>query len=164
MTHSQIKPDNAQTKRPRSAYRRAGSPDYDAINRAALHSSHDLVPTLLPHGKLQGREWVARNPLRADRKAGSFKINLNTGQWGDFATDHKGGDLISLYAYLFGLKQAEAARKLADILGLPGGSADRVSVTDLQSERPSNLPEGVTDHEQHATGSGAAIGVTLTEG
>jgi hypothetical protein len=73
----------------------------------------------LPDGRRFGREYIARNPTRRDRRPGSFKINLVTGHWADFATDDKGGgDLISLAAYLFGLTHAEAARRLAAMLGV----------------------------------------------
>jgi hypothetical protein len=66
-----------------------------------------------------GREYTARNPRRPDRNAGSFRINLNTGRWADFAIGDGGGDVISLAAYLFGVSQIEAARRLADLLGVP---------------------------------------------
>ena len=99
--------------------------DYDAINRAALHQSASLVPEWLPDGFRQGHEYVARNPHRADRRHGSFKINLRTGRWQDFATGDRGGDLISLFAFVFRLSQSEAARKLSEILGLSSGSAGR---------------------------------------
>jgi hypothetical protein len=64
-----------------------------------------------------GSEWVARNPMRADRHLGSFKINLRTGRWADFATGDAGGDLISLRAYLDGIRQGEAARRIAREIG-----------------------------------------------
>ena len=53
------------------------------------------------------------NPHRRDRTTGSFKINLRTGRWADFATGDKGGDVISLAAFLWGVSQREAARRLA---------------------------------------------------
>jgi hypothetical protein len=68
----------------------------------------------MPGGKRIGREYVAKNPTRPDRRAGSSKVNLQTGRWADFATGDKGGDAVSLAAYLFGLRQSEAARRLAD--------------------------------------------------
>ncbi len=95
--------------------------DFDAINRAALASLPALLRRWLPDGRLVGREYTARNPRRADRRPGSFKVNVNTGKWADFATDAKGGDVVSLAAYLSGSRQAEAARELADMLGLPHG-------------------------------------------
>lgn len=67
---------------------------------------------------MEGREWVARNPRRADRQLGSFKINLRTGRWADFATTDRGGDPVSLAAFLFSLSQAEAASRLASMLGV----------------------------------------------
>jgi hypothetical protein len=77
-----------------------------------------LVARWLPKGRREGREWVTRNPTRADRCPGSFKVNLVTGRWADFASGDKGGDAISLAAYLHGLTQLEAARRLAEMLGM----------------------------------------------
>jgi hypothetical protein len=71
---------------------------------------------LLPDGKLHGQEWVARNPRRVDRTPGSFRVNIRSCKWADFATTDKGGDLISLVAYLADVRQAEAARRLAAML------------------------------------------------
>ena len=88
------------------------------INAAALAALPMLCARWIPGGKRIGREYVARNPTRADRRAGSFKVNLQTGRWADFATGDKGGDAISLAAYLFGLRQSDAARRLADALGI----------------------------------------------
>lgn len=92
--------------------------DFDRINRAALASLPALVARWLPDGRREGVEYVARNPRRADRRAGSFRVNLHTGRWADFATDDKGGDVVSLAAYLAGTSQADAARHLADMLGV----------------------------------------------
>ena len=92
--------------------------DFDSINRAGLASLPTLLRRWLPDGRLVGREYTARNPRRADRRPGSFKVNVNTGKWADFACDAKGGDVVSLAAYLSGAGQAEAARALADMLGL----------------------------------------------
>lgn len=92
--------------------------DFSRINAAALPALPALCARWLPAGKSVGREYVARNPTRKDRRAGSFKVNLQTGQWADFATGDKGGDVVSLAAYLFGLRQSEAARRLADALGI----------------------------------------------
>jgi len=82
-------------------------------NRVAQAELGKLVRCWLPDGRQEGSEWVARNPRRADRNLGSFKINLCTGNWADFATGDKGGDAISLLAYLRRVSQAKAARLLA---------------------------------------------------
>ena len=95
--------------------------DFDAINQAALAAFPAVLNRLLPGGKLNGRELVALNPRRADRKLGSFKINRYNGRWCDFATGEKGGDPVSLVAYLADVSQGEAARLLAQMLGLEIG-------------------------------------------
>ncbi len=79
------------------------------------------VRQLLPDGRLEGREWVALNPTRVDRHRGSFRINIQTGRWADFATDDKGGDVIALVAYLEGTSQIDAARRLINMTGVRHG-------------------------------------------
>lgn len=88
------------------------------MNSAALRELPALLARWLPDGRALGREWTARNPRRADRHPGSFRVNLRSGKWCDFATGDKGGDPVSLAAYLFNLTQSDAARRLADMLGV----------------------------------------------
>jgi hypothetical protein len=92
--------------------------NFAAVNAVALRALPLILSRWLPDGKRLGREFVARNPTRADRSTGSFSINLVTGKWSDFATNDSGGDPVSLAAYLFGLSQVDAARRLADMLGI----------------------------------------------
>jgi hypothetical protein len=96
--------------------------NFTAINRAALARLPAILNRLLPRGQREGREFVALNPCRADHHLGSFRINLDTGRWADFATRDKGGDPISLAAYLANVSQGEAARLLARMLGLETGN------------------------------------------
>ncbi|MCX6118872.1 MAG: hypothetical protein NT027_15140 [Proteobacteria bacterium] len=86
---------------------------------AALAQSRcrNLIPTILPEGVEKSGEWISRNPRRNDKSLGSFKFNLNTGLWADFATGDCGGDIISLIAYLDQSSQLNAARKLMKIMG-----------------------------------------------
>ena len=92
--------------------------NFDGINTAALAALPSILDRWLPGGRRQGREYVCRNPKRDDRSLGSFKVNLTTGRWADFAAGDAGGDPISLAAYLHDINQAEAARRLAAMLGL----------------------------------------------
>ena len=92
--------------------------DFSEINRIATANLPDLLRRWLPTGRTEGREYVALNPRRQDARLGSFKINMQTGKWSDFATGDRGGDVISLAAYLAGIGQAEAARKLSTMLDL----------------------------------------------
>src|ERR1700719_2905999 len=98
-----------------TAYRRIA---FRRIADEARANCASIIMQWLPSGKRYGREWCALNPRRNDRRIGSFRVNLRTGSWGDFATDDRGGDLISLAAYIYGLSQAEAALKIAQMLGV----------------------------------------------
>ena len=92
--------------------------DFAEINVAALAVLPSLLQRWIPGGVVRGSEYVARNPTRRDRRPGSFKVNIRTGRWADFATDYRGGDVVSLAAYLAGTGQVEAARALATMLGV----------------------------------------------
>jgi len=99
--------------------------DFRRINTAALGAAESILRRWLPDGRVIGAEYTARNPTRPDHKAGSFKINMKTGKWGDFATGDRGGDLIALGAYLFNMGQGETALLMAEMLGVDpheGGS------------------------------------------
>ena len=99
----------------------AGIINFQEINRAAMSDLAVILHRWLPDGKIRGHEFIARNPTRADRRPGSFSINLNTGVWKDFSSGDKGGDPVSLCAFLFGLSQGDAAKKMGDMLGVNHG-------------------------------------------
>jgi len=92
--------------------------DFKLIAKTALGQAESLVWDLLPEGKREGAEWVAINPTRIDNTAGSFRVNLNTGKWSDFATGERGRDLVSLYAYLNHVSQLQAAKAVAELIGM----------------------------------------------
>ena len=84
------------------------------IARQALAHADSLLHEWLPTNKTQGCEFVALNPKRVDSRLGSFKVNMNTGVWADYAYPSiKGPDLVALYAYLNDLSQIEAANAIA---------------------------------------------------
>lgn len=94
--------------------------DIKALLTARMES---LATQLAPQGRRDGREWTALNPTRADGKMGSFRINLSTGLWADFATGDK-GDPLALIAYLAtGGDIAAAIRWAKDWLGLSSDGA-----------------------------------------
>ena len=92
--------------------------DFDQVRAAAQQSALAICHRIIPGGRVVVGEYVVRNPKRADRTPGSFKVNLRTGRWADFATGHRGGDLISLVAWRFDVSQLEAARRLSSLLSL----------------------------------------------
>ncbi len=95
--------------------------DFEAIAREARFSLRAVLVRILPGGRVVGRKYVALNPTRADRRLGSFKICIvgsRAGCWSDFATGDKGGDVISLVAYVENISQQEAAKLVARMLSL----------------------------------------------
>jgi len=90
--------------------------DYKKINDAALARLDDLLQQLLPGGRVEGNEYKVGSLKGEEGK--SCSVNRVTGKWADFATDEKGGDPISLFAAIRGIKQSEAACELARYLGL----------------------------------------------
>lgn len=93
-------------------------PDFAQVALAARRDALAVLRRLLPSGRLQASEWIARNPTRVDRRPGSFRVNVRTGRWADFATGDRGGDLVSLVAHLERCSQGDAARLLARMLGI----------------------------------------------
>jgi hypothetical protein len=97
---------------------RTGRIDFERVNRVALSNAEAVVRAFLPDGSRAGSEWVALNPQRADKRSGSFKVNIASGKWSDFSSGDRGGDLVSLTAFLTGLTQRDAAIRLAESLGV----------------------------------------------
>ena len=95
--------------------------NFDAINESAMRDLAVILHRWLPDGKIRGHEFVALNPTRNDRRPGSFSINLNTGVWKDFSSGDGGSDPVSLCAFLFGLSQGNAAKEMAQMLGVHYG-------------------------------------------
>jgi hypothetical protein len=92
--------------------------DFERVNAVALANAEVVMRGLCPDGRREGGEWVAKNPRRPDCALGAFKVNLRTGKWSDFARGDKGGDLVSLAAYVAGVGQREAAIRLGESLGV----------------------------------------------
>jgi hypothetical protein len=133
----------------RKPYSLAGSKplsgsEFTAINQFARANMLVIVKQLLPDGKVIGHEYIVRNPKRADKHPGSFKIcgsGPKIGVWCDFATNAKGGDLISLVAYVKSLPRAEAARWLR-INFMPQKESDSASMP--ESNGSPVRPDAVT--------------------
>src|SRR5690606_19581451 len=106
------------------------------IADAALHQADILLADWLPDGTRKGKEYWPINPVRGDRQPGSFSISTTTGTWHDFASGDKGGDLVSLMAYLRGCRQMDAARMIAAQLGVAfGGDLPKRDLLAEEAER-----------------------------
>src|SRR5262245_56370141 len=78
----------SKTRKPHS-FNYINKINFEAINAAAVQSLPFLLERCLPGGKRVGKEYIALNPTRADRKPGSFKVVIvghRAGVWADFAT------------------------------------------------------------------------------
>lgn len=94
--------------------------NFAALAEALLARAEQLVPAWLPGGKTSNGEYLVSSWWRSE-KSPSLSIRLtgqNAGRWADFGGDHKGGDLISLYAAIHGLDMGHAAVELARQLGM----------------------------------------------
>lgn len=86
--------------------------DFPGLSKTLLERCTQLLPVWLPGGRIEGREYCC-----ADIRGGlgdSFKVNLDTGRWAEFAGDERGGDLIALYASINNKTQGEAFKELTE--------------------------------------------------
>ncbi len=107
--------------------------DFMLIAARALEQIEAVCSHWLPAGKKAGPEWEIGDRHGAPGK--SLKVHLSggkAGMWSDFSTDDKGGDLVSLVAFVDGCTQLDAARKLAEFLGM----SDAASPDTPQTTRP----------------------------
>jgi putative DNA primase/helicase len=118
------------------SFAKADRVDFKAVSSAALGALDLIVPRLLPDGYSEGNEWVARNPTRSDGRPGSFKVNLASGVWADFATGDKGGDIIDLLAYLEGKSKVEAAREIGAMLNVKPAACSTSLTGNVQEMKP----------------------------
>ncbi|MDB5850646.1 MAG: virulence protein, partial [Rhodoferax sp.] len=90
-----------------------------------------LADEWLPGGKLTAGEYLVHSAWRSE-KTPSLSVRVsgnNAGHWGDFGGDHKGRDLVSLYAAIHGMDNGHAAVELARRYGLE-------TVANVQSAAP----------------------------
>ena len=70
------------------------------LARALLDQAGTLLPQWLPDGAQRGHEYVCAG-LSGGRGT-SCSVNVNTGQWADFATGEQGGDsLVAAFQVYF---------------------------------------------------------------
>lgn len=112
--------------------------DFKAIAARALDQIEAVCAHWLPAGKKAGHEWEIGD--RHGAAGQSLKVHLDgskAGQWADFAAGDKGGDLVSMVAYVDECTQADAARKLAAFLGMVQLEASGPAATPTAKPAPS---------------------------
>lgn len=124
--------------------------DFDGLSAALLPRLRDLLEQWLPGGRMVGKEYVCAG--REGGEGRSLSINTTTGAWAEFSGDAKGGDPASLYAWIKGLKNGEAAKELAKEIGFQ-------IQTEPDPERPIAPPAGIEDptmrHHEHGAPAGS---------
>jgi predicted P-loop ATPase len=119
--------------------------DFEGLARELLRDARLLLPAWLPGGALHGHEYICGS-LRGG-PGRSLSVNINTGEWADFADDaSRGGDLISLYAAINGIKQGDAFKELSDKVGrsMEKRPAEQGGVPDYKITAP---PAGEECHD-----------------
>lgn len=115
--------------------------DFKQLNDQLLSHAYRLIVEFVPGGRQRHREYVAGSIYGGD--GDSFSFNLDTGKWCDFAvSDHRGGDMVSLYAAINNISQIDSAKALCDMIGYK---------PNYQPEKTS-LPKNV--HPRHGTATG----------
>lgn len=113
--------------------------DFEALNRELLSQAATWVPQLIPGGRFRGVEYVC-----ASIEGGhgdSFKVNISTGRFADFAnTEHRGNDLIALFATVKGLPMREAALALG-ATDKPNGKGSHLNGHHLPVPTQQRVPE-----------------------
>lgn len=127
--------------------------NFEGLAAALLDRANEYLPTWLPGGRPIGREYTC-----GDLRGGpgdSCKVNMTTGLWADFASGEQGGDLISLYAAVEGIKQGEAAKRLADQISFRLTPDDRIrpaapaAVEHELVRPPTGTPRPALEHPKH---------------
>ena len=127
----------------RSAALRTELADIKALLQSRIDS---LVRELAPQGSRAGKYWMAKNPTRDDKRAGSFWIAMSgvPGSWRDEATGDK-GDVLSLISYITGLDFKHTMQWARDWLGLA-----RLDDTAIRTARAKVQHSTVNDEAREA--------------
>ena len=122
------------TSKPRTGGSSLPPINFAALADALLARASTLVPAWLPGGAQRGHEYQCGS--LSGGSGSSCSVNLNNGRWSDFATDEKGGDLVSLYAAIHGLENGRAAVELAREEGLEDVAGVQPARAGSSSEPP----------------------------
>jgi len=87
--------------------------DFKSLRQSLLDLGTVILPDILPAGQLLGGHWQCGDLYGG--KGNSFKFNIETGKWRDFANPaHSGGDIIALYAMQKNIEMLDAAKELKE--------------------------------------------------
>jgi hypothetical protein len=88
------------------------------LDAALLPNAESILSKLIGSVELKGRELLMLNKERGDKSLGSFKFNIDTGAWADFAAEGMSGHgIVGLVSKYFTLSTQAAITKIRDELG-----------------------------------------------
>lgn len=129
--------------------------DFAGLNSVLLSSAPSVCMDILPGGRIEGHEYVCASIVGGRGK--SFKVNIKTGVWADFANPaYSGGDLISLYAAARGVSMGDAFRALADQYNHIDTSAQRLPAPTTEHPcrvAPADAPDPSMHHNKYGSPS-----------
>ncbi len=100
----------ARTRLPSAARIKAAIPLLDFYR--------DELPGMPVPKRAHGWVCAGCNPMREDRRSGSFRVNLDTGAFVDFADGTRGGDIVAWMQIRHGLSFPDALAELAGRWGV----------------------------------------------
>lgn len=83
----------------------------------------EILKRLLGNGKIEGGDYVILNPRRNDSRLGSFRIDIQTGRFHDFAIGDRGGSILDLASFVYDCDLLTAARKLQQLFPFLAGTS-----------------------------------------
>ncbi len=89
--------------------------NFQEIKRKYSENPLPILRQLVGEGKIEGNDYVALNPRRNDKHRGSFRIDIATGRFYDFATEDRGGSVIDLAMFVYNCGIVEAAQRLESL-------------------------------------------------
>ena len=119
---------------------------FESVKSALGSRLAEVTETLLPGGKIVGREYVCASLAGGQGK--SCRINLENGVGSDFATGETCSDIIDLAAKIWNVRPYEAASELARQYGIMDKSSFSSNFKDHKASNeftpiipvPSNAP------------------------
>lgn len=112
--------------------------DVSELARMLDARADSLVRELLPDGRRQGHEWVARCPWHAHKNLGSFSVHIGgakSGVWKEFGAGDSGDSLDLVALTLFGGDKKRAITWAKRWLGLESG--DPAAIERVRRATPS---------------------------
>ena len=107
------------------------------LNQILVSLLPGLLTEWLPGGKLNGGEFKCGSI--AGEPGNSLSVNIRTGVWKDFADSSlPGGDLISLFACIYGVSNGDAIKMLEERYGDYKPTTRSTAV--VKKEKPKQIP------------------------